>query len=101
MGTGTTIEYNSKLALGDEIVFNLDGEKFTGKVDKGLDGYYVNFSGNGRYHSEIVDKIFSHFGISDRYAFRDQVIGRDWVGLNGIWPYISSLEELKKMLDAL
>ena len=98
---GTTIEYNTELALGDEIVFNLDGEKFTGKVDKGLEGYCVNFSGNGRYHSEIVDKIFSYFGISDRYDFRDRVIGRDWVGPNGIWPYISSLEELKKMLDAL
>lgn len=98
---GTTIEYNTELALGDEIVFNLDGEKFTGKVDKVLDGYYVNFSGDGCYHSEIVDKIFSHFGISDRYDFRDRVTGRNWNGPSGIWPCTSSLEELKKMLDAL
>lgn len=98
---GTTIEYNSKLALGDEIVFNLDGEKFTGKVSDGLDGYWVNFSGDGCCHFETVDKIFSHFGISDRYNFRDRVIGRDWNGLNGIWPFTSSLKELKKMLDAL
>lgn len=96
----TTIEYNSKLALGDEIVFNLDGEKFTGKVSDGLDGYYINFSEDGE-HEEIVDKVFSHFGISDRYNFREKVTGRDNYEFNGIWPYVDSLEELRKMLDAL
>lgn len=97
---GTTIEYNSKLAPGDKIVFNLDGEKFTGKVSNGH-GYWVNFSGDDRCHSETVDKIFSHFGISDRYNFREKVTGRDNYEFNGIWPYVDSLEELRKMLDAL
>lgn len=30
----TTIEYNSKLATGDKVIFSLDGEKFTGVVKK-------------------------------------------------------------------
>lgn len=97
---GTTIEYNSKLALGDEIVFCLDGEKFTGKVSDGC-GYWINFSGDRINHAETVNKIFSHFGISDRYDFRNRVIGCNWDGLSGVWPYTSSLEELKKMLDEL
>lgn len=98
---GTIIEYNSKLAVGDEIVFYLDGEKFIGKVDKGVTGYWISFYESSDDHEGTVDKIFSHFGIYDKYAFRDQVIGRDWDGFNGIWPYTGSLEELKKMLDAL
>lgn len=97
---GTTIEYNSKLALGDKITFCLDGEKFTGIVSDG-GGYWINFSEDGVNHSETVDKIFAHFGISDRYDFRRRVIGYDWDGLSGVWPYTSSLEELKKMLDEL
>lgn len=98
---GTIIEYNAELALGDEIVFYLDGEKFIGKVDKGVTGYWISFYESSDDHEGTVDKIFSHFGIYDKYAFRDQVIGRDWDGFNGIWPYTGSLEELKKMLDAL
>lgn len=97
---GTTIEYNSKLAIGDEVVFYLDGEKFTGKVDNSY-GYWIDFSEGDTDHEETVDKIFSYFGISDRYDFRRRVIGHDMDGLKGIWPYTSSLEELKKMLDEL
>lgn len=97
----TTIEYNSKLALGDEIVFYLDGEKFTGIVNNGI-GYWIDFSGDDNNHVEIVDKIFTHFNIPDRYGFRNMVTGHDWNGyMNGIWPYTGSLEELKKMLDEL
>lgn len=99
----TTIEYNSKLALGDEIVFYLDGEKFIGKVSDGK-GYWINCSvGNYNHaeHAETVAKIFAHFGISNRYDFRNRVIGHDWEGPNGIWPYTGSLEDLKKMLDEL
>ena len=96
----TTIEYNSKQATGDKVIFSLDGEKFTGVVKKDY-GYWIDFAEEDISHSEIVDKIFSYFGISDRYNFRNRVIGRDWDGSNGIWPYTGSLEELKKMLDEL
>ena len=97
----TAIEYNSKLAIGDEITFYLDGEKFVGKVSNEGSGYWINCSGNDDSHEETVNKIFSHFGVSDRYEFRRRVIGREWKGLSGIWPYTSSLEELRKMLDEL
>ena len=97
----TTIEYNSKLALGDEIVFCLDGEKIIGRVDRGSSGYWINCSGENIEHIEAVNKIFSHFGISNKYDFRCKVIGRKWDKLDGIWPFTSSLEELKKMLDEL
>lgn len=97
----TTIEYNSKLALGDEIVFYLDGEKFTGRVSGTKNAFWLNFLDDEHDHEEVVDKIFSHFGISDKYEFRSQVIGYDREGDNGIWPYTNSLEELKKMLDEL
>lgn len=97
----TVVEYNSKLALGDKIIFCLDGKKFTGKVSKSS-GYWIDFSEDDNNHAEIVDKIFTHFNIPDRYSFRNMVTGHDWNGyMNGIWPYTSSLEELKKMLDEL
>lgn len=94
----TTIEYNSKLAVGDEVIFYLDGEKFIGKVEDGY-GYWINFSRHDIDHIETVEKIFAHFGISDKYEFRDRIIGGYWRGFNGIWPYTDSLENLKKMLD--
>lgn len=96
----TVVEYNSKLALGDKIIFCLDGKKFTGKVSKTV-GYWIDFSEDDNNHAEIVDKIFSHFDISNRYDFRNKVIGYNWTGFWGVWPYTNSLEELKKMLDEL
>lgn len=97
----TTVEYNSKLAIGDKITFYLDGETFTGKVSKESTGYWIDCSKNDDGHHETVDKIFSHFGISDRNEFRDRVIGHKWLEINGVWPYTDSLEDLKKMLDEL
>lgn len=99
----TTIEYRSKLAIGDEITFYLDGEKFVGRVRNDGNEYWIDCSDDSDpfRHEETVAKIFSHFGVSDRYEFRRRVIGRDWEGINGIWPFTSSLEELRKMLDNL
>lgn len=97
----TTVEYNSKLAIGDKITFYLDGEKFTGRVSGTKNEFWLNFLDDEHNHEEVVDKIFAHFGISDKYEFRSRVIGYDREGDNGIWPYTNSLEELKKMLDEL
>lgn len=97
----TAIEYNSKLAIGDEITFYLDGEKITGRVSKNRGGYWIDCDSDDNSHEETVDKIFSHFGVSDKYDFRRQVVGHDWKGFPGIWPYTNSLEELRKMLDEL
>ena len=101
---GITIEYNSKLAVGDKITFYLDNEKIIGEVKYDSDarcGYWIECAGDDSSHCESVCKIFSYFGISSGRDFRDKVIGRDWEGASGIWPYTSSLEELKKMLDEL
>ena len=99
----TTVEYNSKLALGDKVTFCLDSEKLVGRVSNDDEGYWLNFHNFDKEqdHDESVDKVFSHFGIEDKSDFRDQVIGREWEGDSGVWPYTSSLEELKKMLDSL
>lgn len=98
---GTTIEYNSKLAVGDKITFYLDGEKLVGEVLSNEGEYWISFCNEGQNHKESVNKIFSHFGISDKSNFRNKIIGRNWEGGSGIWPYTDSLENLKKMLDAL
>lgn len=97
----TAIEYNSKLSVGDEVTFYLDGEKFTGRVSGSKDEFWINFFNDTCDHEEVVNKIFSHFGISDKYDFRSRVIGYDREGDGGIWPYTNSLEELRKMLDEL
>lgn len=97
----TTVEYNSKLAIGDKITFYLDGEELVGKVAGGNGEYWVDFWNGEQDHEEAVVKIFSHFGISDKSDFRNKVIGRNWERDPGIWPYTDNLEDLKKMLDEL
>lgn len=97
----TRVEYNSKLAIGDKITFYLDGEELVGKVAGCDRTYWVNFWNGEQDHKEAVVKIFSHFGISDKFDFRNKVIGRNLERDSSIWPYTRSLEELKKMLDEL
>ena len=98
---GTTIEYNSKLAVGDKITFYLDGEKLVGEVLNNEGEYWTSFCNEGQNHEESVNKIFSHFGISDKSNFRNKIIGRNWEGPSSVWPCTDNLEDLKKMLDAL
>lgn len=97
----TTIEYNSKLAVGDEVYFYLDGEKIVGHVKDSNSKYWIDLDSFKYSHSDNVDKVFSSFGVTDRYEFRNKVIGHNYERLEGIWPYVDSLEELKKMLDRL
>lgn len=97
----TKVEYNSKLALEDKVTFCLDGEELVGEVSGSDGAYWLCFWNEKQDHEKSVNKIFFHFEIPDRYAFRNQIIGRDWGRDDGIWPYTSSLEELKKMLDGL
>ena len=97
----TKVEYNSKLALEVKVTFCLDGEELVGEVSGSDGAYWLCFWNEKQDHEKSVNKIFFHFEIPDKYAFRNQIIGRDWGRDDGIWPYTSSLEELKKMLDGL
>lgn len=81
----------------DKIVFKFNGETLEYRVTGGsITGVFLSLC-----EDYPNDKIFEILGIDDIYGFCERVICKNLQNKSAIFPELDSLEDLKKVVDAL